>query len=73
MFRNPILGAGSRHGQNDGGLVVGRKVWLFAGSEGVAHAGAVMFTQIVGGAMQGIDPWVPAGIPGLLGIGPPAR
>ena len=40
------------------GPVCGRKQWLFAGSEGGAHAGATMFTLIESCAMQGIDPWV---------------
>ena len=39
------------------GPVCGRKQWLFAGSEGGAHAGATMFTLIESCAMQGIDPW----------------
>ena len=40
------------------GPVVGRKNWLFAGCEGGAHAGAVMFTLLGSCKMQGIDPWV---------------
>lgn len=40
------------------GPVVGRKSWLFAGCEGGAHAGAVMFTLLGSCKMQGIDPWV---------------
>lgn len=40
------------------GPVVGRKQWLFAGSEGGAHAAATMFTLVGSCMMQGIDPWV---------------
>lgn len=40
------------------GPVVGRKAWLFAGSEGGAKAAATMFTLVGSCAMQGIDPWV---------------
>lgn len=40
------------------GPVVGRKQWLFAGSEGGAHAAATMFTLVGSCMMQGIDPWL---------------
>lgn len=40
------------------GPVVGRKQWLFAGSEGGAHAAATMFTLVGSCMLQGIDPWV---------------
>ncbi len=39
------------------GPVVGRKAWLFAGSEGGAHAAATMFTLVGSCMLQGIDPW----------------
>jgi len=39
------------------GPVVGRKQWLFAGSEGGAQAAATMFTLVGSCSMQGIDPW----------------
>jgi len=39
------------------GPVVGRKQWLFAGSEGGAHAAATMFTLVGSCMLQGIDPW----------------
>ena len=38
------------------GPVVGRKAWLFAGSEGGALAGSVMFTLLYSCRMQGLDP-----------------
>lgn len=38
------------------GPVVGRKAWLFAGSEGGAHAAATMFTLMGSCILQGIDP-----------------
>ena len=37
--------------------VVGRKNWLFARSEGGAHAAATMYTLIGSCYLQGIDPW----------------
>ena len=37
--------------------VVGRKQWLFAGSEGGAQAAATLFTLIGSCKLQGIDPW----------------
>lgn len=40
------------------GPVVGRKQWLFAGSEGGAQAAATMFTLVGSCMLQGIDPWV---------------
>lgn len=39
------------------GPVVGRKQWLFAGSEGGAHAAATMFSLVGSCMLQGIDPW----------------
>ena len=38
--------------------VVGRKNWLFARSEGGAHAAATLYTLIGSCSLQGIDPWV---------------
>jgi transposase len=40
------------------GPVVGRKNWMFAGSEGGAEAAAVMFTLIASCMLQAIDPLV---------------
>lgn len=37
--------------------VVGRKNWLFAGSEGGAHAAATLYTLVGSCALQAIDPW----------------
>ena len=37
--------------------VVGRKNWLFARSEGGAHAAATLYTLIGSCSLQGIDPW----------------
>jgi transposase len=39
------------------GPVVGRKTWLFAGSEGGARAAASFFTLVGSCMLQGIDPW----------------
>ena len=38
--------------------VVGRKNWLFARSEGGAHAAAALYTLIGSCSLQGIDPWL---------------
>jgi len=38
-------------------LVVGRKNWLFAGSEGGAHAAAVFFSIVASCELAGIDPF----------------
>ena len=38
--------------------VVGRKNWLFARSEGGAHAAATIYTLVGSCQLQGIDPWV---------------
>lgn len=40
------------------GPVVGRKQWLFAGSEGGAKAAATLFTLVGSCMLQGIDPWI---------------
>lgn len=37
--------------------VVGRKNWLFAGSQGGAEAAAVIFSLVGSCMLQGIDPW----------------
>lgn len=39
------------------GPVVGRKQWLFAGSEGGAHAAATLFTLVGSCMLQGVEPW----------------
>lgn len=38
------------------GPVIGRKVWLFARSEGGAHAAAILFTLMGSCVLQGLDP-----------------
>lgn len=40
------------------GPVIGRKVWLLAGSEGGAHAAATLFSLVGSCMLQGIDPWI---------------
>ena len=37
--------------------VVGRKNWLFAGSEGGAESAATLFSLMGGCILQGVDPW----------------
>jgi transposase len=38
--------------------VVGRKNWMFAGSEGGAEAAAAMYSIVGSCLLQGVDPWV---------------
>lgn len=38
--------------------VVGRKNWMFAGSEGGAEAAAAMYSVVGSCLLQGVDPWV---------------
>lgn len=37
--------------------VIGRKNWLFAGSEGGAHAAATFFSIVASCQLQAVDPW----------------
>jgi transposase len=45
-----------RHGQNDLGLAVGRKAWLFFGSDDHANAAANLFSLIASCELHGLDP-----------------
>lgn len=47
-----------RHGQNERGLVVGRKNWLFYGTDTHAEAAAAIFSIIATCRLHGIDPFV---------------
>ena len=47
----------NRSERNLRGPVVGRKNWLFAGSEGGAKAAATMFSIVGSCQLHGIDPW----------------
>jgi len=40
-----------------GSPVVGRKNWLFAGSQGGARAAAIHFSIVLSCELAGIDPW----------------
>ena len=44
-----------RHGQNDLGLAVGRKAWMFCGSDGHAQSVANLFSLIASCKLHGID------------------
>jgi len=45
-----------RHGQNDLRLAVGRKAWLFMGSDDHAHAAANLFSLIASCTLHGLEP-----------------
>jgi hypothetical protein len=45
-----------RHGQNDLRLAVGRKAWLFFGSDDHAQAAANLFSLIASCILHGLDP-----------------
>jgi len=44
-----------RHGQNDLRIAVGRKAWLFLGSDDHAHAAANLFSLIASCELHGLD------------------
>jgi hypothetical protein len=46
----------ARYGQNDREIVLGRKSWLFAGSERGADRAAVMATLIMTAKLNDVDP-----------------
>ncbi|PDS32956.1 MULTISPECIES: transposase domain-containing protein, partial [Rhizobium] len=45
-----------RHGQNERGIALGRKSWLFAGSDRGADRAAFMATLIMSAKLNDIDP-----------------
>ena len=45
-----------RHGQNEQELAIGRKNWMFAGSERGGKAMAIAFTLIETAKLNGVDP-----------------
>ena len=47
----------TRHGQNELGLAVGRKNWLFVGSEDGAMANATFVSLIASCELHGLEPW----------------
>jgi hypothetical protein len=46
----------ARHGQNERATALGRKAWLFAGSDRGRDRAAVIFTLIYTAKLTGIDP-----------------
>jgi transposase len=48
----------ARHGQNERMIALGRKSWLFAGSERGADRAAVMATLIMTAKLNDVDPQV---------------
>ena len=46
----------ARHGQNERAIALGRKSWLFAGSDRGAERAAVMATLIMTAKLNDIDP-----------------
>src|ERR1044071_6475241 len=58
--RERASGSGSslpaRHGQNNPAIVIGRKSWLFAGSDRGGERASAMFTLIETAKLNGLDP-----------------
>ncbi|MER8589809.1 transposase domain-containing protein, partial [Mesorhizobium sp. M1338] len=48
----------AQHGQNDPEMVLGRKSWLFCGSDRGGQRAAVLYSLIVSAKMNDIDPQV---------------
>jgi transposase len=48
----------ARHGQNERVIALGRKSWLFCGSDRGGRRAAAMYSLIVTAKMNGIDPQV---------------
>jgi hypothetical protein len=46
----------ARHGQNDREIALGRKSWLFCGSDRGGQRAAAMYSLIVTAKMNGVDP-----------------
>ena len=46
----------ARHGQNDHAIALGRKNYLFCGSEGGGRRAALMYSLIESAKLNGIDP-----------------
>ena len=46
----------ARHGQNERAIALGRKAWLFAGSDRGGERTAVMYTLIRTARLNGVDP-----------------
>ena len=46
----------ARHGQNERAIALGRKSWLFCGSDRGGERAAVMYSLIVTAKMNDIDP-----------------
>lgn len=46
----------ARHGQNERPITLGRKSWLFCGSDRGGERAAVMYSLIVSAKMNDIDP-----------------
>ena len=47
----------TRHGQNETGLAVGRKNWLFAGSEDGAERACVLYSLLATCKLHGVNPF----------------
>ena len=64
----------ARHGQNDRAIAIGRKAWLFAGSDRGGERAAAMFTLIETAKLNAIDPqaWL-ADVLGRINDHPAAR
>ena len=55
MQRHPA--SRRRYGQNDPVIAMGRKAWLFAGSELAGQRAAIVMSLVQSARMHGHDPW----------------
>jgi transposase len=46
----------ARHGQNEPAMALGRRSWLFCGSDRGGHRAAAMYSLIISAKMNGVDP-----------------
>src|SRR5215469_3872455 len=46
----------ARHGQNDRAIALGRRAWLFAGSDRGGERAAAIYTLIATAKLNGVDP-----------------
>jgi hypothetical protein len=51
------LGLPARYGQNDWAIVLGRKNYLFCGSQGGGHRAALVYSLIESAKLNDLDPY----------------
>lgn len=47
----------ARHGQNDRAMAMGRKAWMFVGSELAGQRAAMVMSLVQSAKLNGLDPW----------------